>query len=666
MRSGFLLRLVLLTAAGTLLLAGNDRVSLLERDEAGFAARSAAMLRDLDWAEPSSFLAPVVYGQPYYNKPPLMFWLQLPVQAWLGPTNLAARFWSSVCGLLLLCVVYCFGRDLHRLGAGRTWSPSPQLNEPRSGGAWPLWDPSAAQRCGLLAAALLGASFFPLFIMKWGTTDAPLALLVTLINWLLFRWVFRRDASVQDRVADTGSVVRSQSLPAGMGLPWGMAAALVALLALSLLLKGPAGLVFLVPLSLVLWRVFGGWAAAPRLWMWGAGGAGAVVLALPLYWVSGQMEGGRSAQQFWLAQVLLRLVVPINNQGGPPGYYTAIHLVAAFPFALVLGWAVWPASVWVGKISRALWARLRGWEANLRAWPALPEPVSLFLLSASIPGWLILELLVVTKLPHYAMGAWPMFALLAAWRITAWADPLAGWTSRSGELPGRWWCGGRGRRALRVGLHASGVLVVLVLAGLGVWAGDAAAGAAGLCAAALLGLAGGRCTHGADRRAVGRSILESAALAAAGWVLVWSFVLPGLEPYRLERRAADAVVSVTLAGERVVMTNWQAFSVAYYVDRPIRFVQTVSRRDGSALRPPFGNRETLVEALRAEQASGLAFAVLLDRPTVDLIARDEAFRREFAWLAEPGPGWTQVEAIDLGSWQESGPRRAVWIVPSPR
>src|SRR5205823_13148825 len=80
--------------------------------------------------------------------------------------------------------------------------------------------------------------------------------------------------------------------------------------------------------------------------------------------------------------------------GAPPGTY------------LVLFWATfWPGAVLTGAAIPAIWSARR-------------EPGAKFLLAWIVPSWIVLEL-VVTKLPHYVLPAYPAIAILIAGIVDA-------------------------------------------------------------------------------------------------------------------------------------------------------------------------------------------------------------------------------------------------------
>jgi len=87
--------------------------------------------------------------------------------------------------------------------------------------------------------------------------------------------------------------------------------------------------------------------------------------------------------------LLSKLVSGQESHGAPPGVYLLLYWATFFPGAML----TFPAAP-------AIWAARR-------------EPGAKFLLAWVIPSWVVLEI-VVTKLPHYVLPAYPAIAILLA------------------------------------------------------------------------------------------------------------------------------------------------------------------------------------------------------------------------------------------------------------
>jgi 4-amino-4-deoxy-L-arabinose transferase-like glycosyltransferase len=99
-----------------------------------------------------------------------------------------------------------------------------------------------------------------------------------------------------------------------------------------------------------------------------------------------------------------------ESHWGPPGFYTFLFGITAFP------------SAWI--VLRALPG----------AWADRLKPQTRFLLGWAVPVWLLFEA-VATKLPHYALPAYPALMLLAAaWALDPLRRPTPRWLAAIGWL----------------------------------------------------------------------------------------------------------------------------------------------------------------------------------------------------------------------------------------
>src|SRR6266566_5066086 len=87
--------------------------SFWDPDEATYAETTREMLAAHNW------LVPVYDGQPFFDKPPLFYILQMASFAAIGATELAARIVPALSALSLLLVVGWFGRQLFNRDTGR-------------------------------------------------------------------------------------------------------------------------------------------------------------------------------------------------------------------------------------------------------------------------------------------------------------------------------------------------------------------------------------------------------------------------------------------------------------------------------------------------------------------------------------------------------------------
>jgi 4-amino-4-deoxy-L-arabinose transferase-like glycosyltransferase len=95
--------LLVLAVAGLLFFSRLD-LPLLEPQEARYAEIPRQMLDSGDW------LTPVLHGQPYFDKPPLLYWLVMGCYSVFGVHDWAARLVPGMACLLTVLVTYLWGR----------------------------------------------------------------------------------------------------------------------------------------------------------------------------------------------------------------------------------------------------------------------------------------------------------------------------------------------------------------------------------------------------------------------------------------------------------------------------------------------------------------------------------------------------------------------------
>lgn len=91
-------------------------VHLFDWDEINFAEISREMLITGD------FTRIYIDFQPFWEKPPLFFWLQSTAMQLFGVNEFAARFPNAICGIITLVVLFNIGRRLNGLKFGLIWA----------------------------------------------------------------------------------------------------------------------------------------------------------------------------------------------------------------------------------------------------------------------------------------------------------------------------------------------------------------------------------------------------------------------------------------------------------------------------------------------------------------------------------------------------------------
>lgn len=330
-------------AALIALLAGLPVLSLippLDRDESRYAQATSQMLESGDYVD-------IRYqDEPRWKKPVGIYWMQAiavattskvearDIQAYRIPSILGAMLAAAACA----------------------WAGAAMFG----------------QRAGFLAGAMLGATFLLSTEAGIAKTDAMLCGAVTLAMCALARiYLATRAGEAPQRLHKL--------------LFWGG-------LGLSILIKGPIGLVVVAPAMILLsiWDRDIKWMA--RLgWGWGLPLVALIVGPWAIA-ITIATDGG-----FWREAIggdlAPKLTGGHESHGAPPGYFLLGLLVMFFPATLML-----PAALSTG-------------------WHRRAEPAVRFLVCWLVPAWLIFEL-TPTKLAHYTLPTYGAIALLAAAALT--------------------------------------------------------------------------------------------------------------------------------------------------------------------------------------------------------------------------------------------------------
>ncbi|WP_018428638.1 glycosyltransferase family 39 protein [Hoeflea sp. 108] len=216
----------------------------------------------------------------------------------------------------------------------------------------------------------------------------------------------------------------------------------------------------------------------------------------------------KTGSEFWQESVGKDLLSKVGSgqesHGFPPGYYFLTYSVFMWPFALV-----------------AL-------EGGLKALRSFREdPRLLFCLAWYLPYWIAIEA-IPTKLPHYALPAYPAMILLMAWTLTdasAATVELARWQQWLRKV-----CA-FGMFGISIGLAAIAFGITPYFLGYVSWWG---------LLAALLVLIAARYGIGApDNMDPVKRIAFAAAAAAAAFGVLTTKVLPPLKPVWLSPEIAQ-------------------------------------------------------------------------------------------------------------------------------
>lgn len=264
---------ILATLALTLNLAGNDRVSLWDRDEPRYAGCVREMVASGD------YIHPTFNAEPRYHKPILIYWL-MRLSTWcLGDNTYGARFVSAVSGALACLVVRALGR--------RLFGPN----------------------IGLVAALAFATAPIVWAESKLATTDAFLMLCLTTCQFAI--WELSQRAS----------------------RAWAMTFWVA--LALAVLTKGPIGPVLLGAAQVLSCWFRGPTAWVGRLrWRWGLPIFG--LITAPWFIAIGVISGGEFYRVAMGFHVIRRALHPLESHGGFPGYYITLGLLLFYPWSALI------------------------------------------------------------------------------------------------------------------------------------------------------------------------------------------------------------------------------------------------------------------------------------------------------------------------------------------
>ena len=288
-----------LAALGLLGLIGLGSIGLVDYDEAAYAEVARAMWTSGDW------LVPKLCGEAFFEKPPLLYWVQALGFAAFGVGEFGARIGTALAGAATPFVLYAFARG--PLGA----------------------------RAALFAALALGTSLEFVVLSRVAFTDMLLTLWFTICLGALHR-------AFQPPVRGTGF----------------FALACLAS-ALAILTKGAIGVLFPGAVALIHLLAVGRLRLALRpIWI-----AIAIPLVLGLgfswYLLLGLTQPGGFGfmQQLFLEHHVGRFTAPMQGHAGSPFFYLPVLAVGMLPWSPFLPLALVRAEL-RGHDERAEFLRL--------------------------------------------------------------------------------------------------------------------------------------------------------------------------------------------------------------------------------------------------------------------------------------------------------------------
>ncbi|RST84475.1 glycosyltransferase family 39 protein [Aquibium carbonis] len=413
--------------------------------------------------------------------------------------------------------------------AGIYWLQSAALTLTGQGADAPIWAyrlvSVAAATIAVLATARLGAALF-------GTGAGLIAgtALAGIVMLLFEGRIAKTDATLlataviaQAALARVYLAARGRIEPSAAA-PWIMWAALGA----SILIKGPVvpALSALTVASLLVLDRDRAWLGRLK-----AGRGVLLMLLIAAPWLV--LITWKSGVEFWQKSIGEDFISKIGSgqesHGFPPGYYAAIYVLFLFPFAPL--------------------ALRGGFKALNRM---REDPALLFLVCWYVPYWVMIEL-IPTKLPHYALPAYPAVLLAMGWALTS---ASAATTELKRWQLWLWWATIVGFGLVSVALAVLSVAATPYLTGsFSIW---------GVVAAILL-LAGAWLGSGIGPNTSFRGAILPATLAsAAAFAILATVVAPGLRPIWLSPQLAATFAEVkTCPDSRLVSVGYHEPSLVF-------------------------------------------------------------------------------------------------------
>jgi len=279
-------------------------VRLFDWDEINFAEAAREMTALGDYGRVH------IDYQPFYEKPPLFFWLQAFWMNVFGVSEFTARLPNALCGIVTLVYLYHIGTKLHGHRFGVLWS-----------------------------LAYLG-SVLPHLYFRSGIIDPVfnLFIFISLVNLIFAAWK-------REELGTRLIVPRREWTYLIIG---GVA------LGLAILTKGPVALLVLGLTVLAYWLL-------GRLRWFLSVWQGLIFLlvasVLPLAWVGLEVQQhGPEFINAFIAYSIRLLTTPDAGHGGFPGYHVIILLVGCFP-----------ASIFALRAFRPLFIE-RNFQRDFRRW----------------------------------------------------------------------------------------------------------------------------------------------------------------------------------------------------------------------------------------------------------------------------------------------------------
>jgi len=256
-------------------------VHLFDWDEVNFAEIAREMIAT------NNYLQVQINYQPFFEKPPLFFWLQVISMKIFGVNEFAARLPNSITGILTLIVLFRIGTLLFN------------------------------RRFGFLWALTYFGSLLPHFYFRSGIIDPPFNLMIFLGLYYLIKYKWKRDNlnfSALNRSGDRYLLIG--------GL----------LIGLAILTKGPVAFLLVFLTVIVYWvtvkfRLF---ISIPKFIVYSIYAAGVMLVWFGIEYI---INGPEFIVEFIVYQIRLFSTADAGH-GGFPGYHLVVLMLGCFPASI--------------------------------------------------------------------------------------------------------------------------------------------------------------------------------------------------------------------------------------------------------------------------------------------------------------------------------------------
>lgn len=283
---------LIIVVAALILFVNLGGMPLLDPDEPVYAETSREMLVFND------FLSPRIYGEYWYDKPPVYYWLVAGTFKLLGISELAARLPAALMALATVILTYFAGV--------RLFSP----------------------RAGLISALALATSTEFFYLGRAAVTDTTLNFFLTacLLAFFTERYYL-----------------------------------FYVLSGLAVMTKGPIGLLFPGAI-IFLYMLFGRRFDLLRYMKIPAGIALFSITAIPWYWMMYNIHGSAFIETFFGFHNITRFTSPEHPEGILWYYFIPVLILGFFPWTAVLAQSVWTSlTASRGKFRTMLFLNIWAW-----------------------------------------------------------------------------------------------------------------------------------------------------------------------------------------------------------------------------------------------------------------------------------------------------------------